>query len=443
MPSNLFKTYFINTLFILIPINNIIGNLALNANVVLLIISVIFFYGFSVFKFKFLIVDKLIIFFFIYILAIGFFNNIYGYYFEKNIDDFKIVIKSLAYLRYLFLYLIIRFLINENIINFKIFFISVTVIISLLCLDLIFQFYFGVDFLGNKAIHPRRMSGPFGDELIAGAFLQRFAIFSIFLIPVFYKGFLIKNSNLIFAVLFSLLIFSLIIAGNRIPFILFLLTIFTILILEKQARKYILPFLFLVTSIFLISFNQSKSVNYHYGNIFYKAKQFIQFSQSEISIKDVEKIKNYQQEYVVNIGDKKFQLTNTYMKEFNTGYKTWLVNKYFGGGIKSFGINCSKAGLKNCGPHPHNYYLEILAILGLVGLLMVLIIFSLIFYSNFIKRYFFKSNLSNNYLITPFVFVFLAEIFPIKTTGSFFSTNSATYLFLIMAVVVGLSNKKI
>ena len=103
MPSNLFKTNFINALFILIPINNIIGNLALNANVVLLIISVIFFYGFSVFKFKFLIVDKLIIFFFIYILAIGFFNNIYGYYFEKNIDDFKIVIKSLAYLRYLFL----------------------------------------------------------------------------------------------------------------------------------------------------------------------------------------------------------------------------------------------------------------------------------------------------------------------------------------------------
>ena len=121
MPSNLFKTNFINALFILIPINNIIGNLALNANVVLLIISVIFFYGFSVFKFKFLIVDKLIIFFFIYILAIGFFNNIYGYYFEKNIDDFKIVIKSLAYLRYLFLYLIIRFLINENIINLRFF----------------------------------------------------------------------------------------------------------------------------------------------------------------------------------------------------------------------------------------------------------------------------------------------------------------------------------
>ena len=32
----------------------------------------------------------------------------------------------------------------------------------------------------------RKLGGPFGDELIAGGFIQRFSIFSFFLLPLFY-----------------------------------------------------------------------------------------------------------------------------------------------------------------------------------------------------------------------------------------------------------------
>ena len=44
-------------------------------------------------------------------------------------------------------------------------------------------------------------------------------------------------------------------------------------------------------------------------------------------------------------------------------------------------------------------------------------------------------------LITPFFLLFIVEIFPIKTSGSFFTTGNSTFLFFIIAVIIGLSNK--
>ena len=47
----------------------------------------------------------------------------------------------------------------------------------------------------------------------------------------------------------------------------------------------------------------------------------------------------------------------------------------------------------------------------------------------------------NDYLITPFIFLFLIEIFPLKSTGSFFTTGNTTYLFLIFAILLGLTRQ--
>ena len=63
-------------------------------------------------------------------------------------------------------------------------------------------------------------------------------------------------------------------------------------------------------------------------------------------------------------GDMDKPFAPTYLKEFYSFYNTWLLNKYIGGGIKSFRYNCVTF---NCSSHPHNYYLEILSELGLIG----------------------------------------------------------------------------
>ena len=131
---------------------------------------------------------------------------------------------------------------------------------------------------------------------------------------------------------------------------------------------------------------------------------------------------------------------------FVTAIDTWLDSPLLGSGIKSFRIKCKdKLKLPNrvCESHPHNYYLEILTETGLIGFFLTITIFSIILYRTFYKKYFVdSSHLINNKIIIPFIFLFIAEIFPIKSTGSFFTTGNATYIFLIMAILIGLAGKE-
>ena len=92
--------------------------------------------------------------------------------------------------------------------------------------------------------------------------------------------------------------------------------------------------------------------------------------------------------------------------------------------------------------HPHNYYLEILTEIGLIGFLFISAVFFIILYLSCLKKYLTKTYSKNNFLFSSFVFSFFAEIFPIKSTGSFFTTGNATYLFLIMSILVALIRKE-
>ena len=95
-----------------------------------------------------------------------------------------------------------------------------------------------------------------------------------------------------------------------------------------------------------------------------------------------------------------------------------------------------------CNMHPHNYYLEILTETGVVGLILILTIFLIIIYKTLYKKYFTDSILKFNVTIVPFIFLFIAEIFPFKSTGSFFTTGNSTYLFLLIGIMTGLVRRK-
>ena len=59
--------------------------------------------------------------------------------------------------------------------------------------------------------------------------------------------------------------------------------------------------------------------------------------------------------------------------------------------IKNLNINCKKKKI-NCNMHPHNYYLEILSELGIIGFFIFLLFFLIIFYQNFLLKNIFKSS---------------------------------------------------
>ena len=138
------------------------------------------------------------------------------------------------------------------------------------------------------------------------------------------------------------------------------------------------------------------------------------------------------------------KLPNTYAKEIETGVLTWQQKKYLGGGIKSFYFNCSKIknsvmsqyGGTNCNQHPHNYYLHIASELGLLGIFFSITIFFLLVIQSL--SVIFTSKINEKRILIPFFIVFLVEIFPLKTSGSFFTSTNSTFLFIIISFIIGL-----
>ena len=86
--------------------------------------------------------------------------------------------------------LVIIYLLNEhNILNLKYFFISAAFSTLIVSLDVIYQYIFGVNIIGLIS-HGHHNSGFFGDELIAGGFIQNFSFFLILFVTL-----ILKNKN--------------------------------------------------------------------------------------------------------------------------------------------------------------------------------------------------------------------------------------------------------
>ena len=156
----------------------------------LLILSVFYLYGKEVFKINYLLLDKILIGFFLLILLTGALNDISFIIKEAWMPKFYTIMKSIAYVRYLILYIVLRFLVSKNILNFKFFFITCSFFSYVAYIFI--QFTFGKDIFGFTSTNcnmrvGRHFSGPFGDEFIAGGYMQRFSIFSFFILPFFFK----------------------------------------------------------------------------------------------------------------------------------------------------------------------------------------------------------------------------------------------------------------
>ena len=98
--------------------------------------------------------------------------------------------------------------------------------------------------------------------------------------------------------------------------------------------------------------------------------------------------------------------------------------------------------LGGCNSHPHNYYLQLAAEIGLIGVILATFIFLLIILNIF--KLLINSNFNdyNKSIIMPFFLLFIVEVFPFKSTGNFFTTGNSTFLFFIIAFLISLSEYK-
>ena len=201
----------------------------------------------------------------------------------------------------------------------------------LVSLDVIYQYIFDFNIIGLKS-YGTHNTGVFGDEIIAGGYIQNFSFFALFFL------FFILNEKkkikfLLHPILFSILGLGILFSGNRMPLILFLFGSFLIILFIKKLRKIMflnsIFFIIVVAIVFNIDADQK-----------FRMMNSIIIGTKEIVAKII----------TVERKNKYYNPSTNYegLKEpghseiFFTAVDIWKTNKIFGNGIKSFRIDCAK-----------------------------------------------------------------------------------------------------
>ena len=168
---------FLQILFYAFPISFMLGNQAINLFILLICLFGIIKFNIKLFIWKDKILIILLSLFFLTILISTFYANIGG----LNNPDW---LKSVLFLRYLILILVLRLLIISEHINLNYFLIFCLSIVSLVGIDVLIQYLFGKNILGFEPLefYPKTKyyTGIFKEELITGSFILLFSTFGFF-----------------------------------------------------------------------------------------------------------------------------------------------------------------------------------------------------------------------------------------------------------------------
>lgn len=425
----------ISFLVALIPLSIILGNLAINLNVILICLWGLATYKLEIFRIEEKKYHYLIYVFFLYLILITLIKNI-PVLIDGNIDmsgrnatihTFKEnIIKSFFFLRFLIIFLVINKTIEKKDLNTNFLFISCAFFGFFISFDILIQVIFGKNLIGYP-ITASRPSSFFGQEWVAGGFIQKFSLFFIIVMIALPKN---NKKNLSSLILFIIFFYIILLTGNRMPLLLYILSILVFFIMQKKIKEIFIFFFISVIIVFSIFkfLPQSRM----------KTNAHLYFNDSKIILTQL-----FENKYIKD-GKGYFLVRDRglYFLHFNSAIQIWKKNKVFGTGIKSFKLNCTPTKYDRnqlCNNHPHNYFLELLVDVGVVGLVLIYLVFVFCIF-DFYKFYRYNSGLNSKLHSLPFFLILLAEFFPIKSSGSFFTTSNAVVIFLALAVLSGISN---
>ena len=356
-------------------------------------------------------------------IIITFINNLE--YFEINYVYKTHFLKSIYFLRFLIFFLVINKLAEKNMLNLKYFFYSATFFVFLLSIDILIQVFSGKNLLGYK-ITANRPSGFFGDEHIAGGYLQKFVFFLIFLLIVKLRDNFKRYTA--FSLLSFIFLVPIILTGNRMPLLIYCGSCLIFLIFEKRFKEIILFSLMciFVTSL-ILKFQLVNHLNVQLTNLYTDTRTIILHGPKLF--------------YFKNYAHEDINFRSGYLIHFNSGVQIWKKNKIFGNGLKSLPVNCKYRNNQTCNSHPHNYFIEILTDTGIVGLLLIYTVF-FIGLLKFLKFYFLNNNHKTKYFFFPFFVIIFFEFFPLRSSGSFFTTSNSVIIFFMLAVFLNFQQIK-
>jgi O-antigen ligase len=403
-------TKFLNTkninfiLFLTFPISILVGNFAINLNI--LIISLNFIYYILKNNIKNIFKDKdffLLFFFFLSLLVNLIFTNDINLSYPRVIKVFFII-----FFIFSFKQLLADFNKNQVEIIYK----TWTIIFVIIILDLIIEYFSGENVIGFKSIMPgARLASFTGTESVIGNYFYGFVLITLSFFQYNFKKY--KYLNIVLAIFFIIVSF---IIGERANFIktFIIVTLFTLFIYDIKFKiKIFLISLIIFLIITLINSNEKLRSRY-IGQI------SLIFETGRIS------------SYLEN---------SQYGAHYNVAYEIFRENPFFGVGIKNFRIESSKDKYdslshpkndRRSATHPHQIHYEFLSETGLFGYFSFLIFIFLSLYWS-IKNYLINKNI---YQISSIFFI-LTSLLPLLPSGSFLSSYTSAIFWLNYSIMVG------
>lgn len=366
----------------------------------------------------------------LYFLIISIKDKLYHYYKNKFIlafaifyililfrgllssDPFNLLINyngPIFYFRYIFFILSVNYLISSNRNILRYFAIILFVIIIFTIFDGFIQYFAGFNLFGFPPTG-NRITGIFNDEEILGLFLAHIVPVAFSLLVYFSDT---KNLKKIFLLMCFLVISE------------------VLIFISNDRAGFLKIFQFTLLLIFLSN---------HF-KIFRLISFFISILIITLLINISEHSKNRFDDTITEVSS----TTIPYMpwsalheKHYMVAYNLFKLNPIFGTGPQGFKHFCvTNPTVQGCTSQPHNYYMQILAELGLLGIAFLFFgffYFLFILFKQFLNIWFFK----NNFKVPDYLIILYSQIFlifwPLIPTQSFYNNWLNVLIYLTIAL---------
>ena len=391
-------------------------------------------------EYKFVIEKKFFlysVFFWLYLVFISFFAENYYLSFRD----------ALIFIRILLIPIFIYYWICKETKYIKIIIGVIFISVIFVALDSLYQFSqydpeygFGKDILGFRTTWYGRLTGPFKDELIPGAYLTKFGLLGMIFLFSNINNITYKNiSTIIYLVILGAAIFA---SGERMALATFLMGIIFLSVFYRSNRLiFFSSFVIILLTILIIfkshpiynDFTVIESTPYHNGLKVEKT-----FTCKNDVKNNCKKIINLQPSFIKVI--KNFD-QSAYGEIYNLGLKMFKDHKFSGIGLNNFTFLCNNDERYNnmlqnynCTTHPHNIYLQWLIEAGIIGFLIF------IFYVAYLFYHILKNNYNEYSLIS--IATILVIFWPIMSTGSLLKNWNGIGIFFIIGICLVLSKIK-
>ena len=335
---------------------------------------------------------------------------------------------------------------NENKLTKIITIIFVCVVFVLI--DTLFQFFiyssevgFQNDILGFSSDWYGRLTGPFGNELVPGAYVSKFGLLGYLFFLFIKKNKYLNLFEISYLSLIGLVCFA---SGERMALATFFLALFFLLIFLKNKRFVFFSsislsiFLIIITIILHPFYNDYKVINsthLHQGLTIEKY-----FDCPQETLKKCNKIINLQPSFIKVLQN--FS-SSAYGEIYKVGLNMFLDNPITGVGISNYQTSCInideyKDMMVNydCASHPHNVYIQWLSEGGIITFASFLLLLLSVLY-------FLYYGCNNNIFKYVSIACILILFWPIMSTGSLIKNWNGVLTFYIIALCISLNRIKI